>query len=207
MIEGARQIIKAWSPRFEIDPNWELVKLGDICELIMGQSPSSQFYNYDGDGLPFHQGKTHFSSIFLEDSGIFASEFKKSAKKDDILMSVRAPVGPVNITLKDIAIGRGLCAIRSAEVTHYKYLFYILKACQHRLSNLSHGITFGNINKDQLKEFQIPLPPLEIQKEIVQKLEKDYRFIESCKEQIEVNEEKIKINFDQFWKVKEKENT
>ena len=89
----------------------------------MGQSPSSDFYNEKGDGLEFHQGKTNFGNILLSPSGVWASQYNKVADENSILMSVRAPVGPVNITDRRIALGRGLCGIKSNPDCNQMFLF------------------------------------------------------------------------------------
>ena len=138
--------------------DFPMVTLGKICEITMGQSPSSDFYNSNGEGLEFHQGKKKFTNLFVEHSGVWASQYNKVADEDSILMSVRAPVGPVNITERKIALGRGLCGIKSNPECIQKYLFYILQSSKDRLSESSHGSTFKNINRNKLLEFEIPLP-------------------------------------------------
>ena len=82
---------------FSIDSKWELVKLGDIATIIAGQSPNSDFYNEDERGLPFFQGKKDFGKIFLNLPHIWTTQITKESEKNDLLMSVRAPVGDVNL--------------------------------------------------------------------------------------------------------------
>ena len=95
-----------------IPQGWEVKQLGKMCHVIMGLSPKSEFYNETGDGLPFHQGVTDFGERFPTDR-VYCTIQKRVAETDDILFSVRAPVGRINIANKKIVIGRGLSAIRS----------------------------------------------------------------------------------------------
>ncbi len=93
-----------------IETKWELVKLGDVCEVIAGQSPESEHYNEEQKGLPFYQGKKDFGDIFLNNPVWRQQKRPKESVKNDILMSVRAPVGDVNINpFEKICIGRGAC--------------------------------------------------------------------------------------------------
>ncbi|MBK1685879.1 N-6 DNA methylase [Rhodoferax fermentans] len=89
------------------------IALGDVCEVIAGQSPEGEFYNEQANGLPFYQGKTEFSRVFIGAPTKWTTKVTKVALANDILMSVRAPVGPVNFATQECCIGRGLAAIRS----------------------------------------------------------------------------------------------
>ena len=91
--------------------NWSWVKLGDVCEIVMGQSPPSSTYNKEKKGLPFFQGKAEFSELYPEVRK-WCSKPKKLAEPLDILVSVRAPVGSTNIVNQKCCIGRGLAALR-----------------------------------------------------------------------------------------------
>ncbi len=93
--------------------SWPTKKLGEVCEVIAGQSPEGRFYNTQGNGLPFYQGKKEFTEKFIGSPTTWTTKITKVALKDDILMSVRAPVGPVNFATEKICIGRGLAAIRA----------------------------------------------------------------------------------------------
>ena len=168
-----------------LNSDFPMKPLGEICDITMGQSPNSEFYNELGDGLEFHQGKTNFGSIYLTHSGVWASQYNKVADEDAILMSVRAPVGPVNITDRKIALGRGLCGIKSKADCNQMYLFYMLQSSKDKLTQSSHGSTFDSINRNQLLEFEIPLPPIEIQREIVDELEGYQKIIDGCRQVVE----------------------
>lgn len=86
----------------KLPEGWEWKKLGEVCEVIPGQSPKSKFYNKKGDGLPFYQGKKEFKEKYIDGPKTWTTNITKEAQKDDILMSVRAPVGPVNFATQKI---------------------------------------------------------------------------------------------------------
>lgn len=148
---------------------YELVKLGEIAEVIAGQSPQSQFYNNNQEGLLFFQGKKDFGERFLQNSNVWTTQITKESYKNDILLSVRAPVGAVNLNPYDkICIGRGLAAIRAKN---FNFLF-ILMQYNKKMFVGKQGMAFESINTSEIKNIKIPLPPLEIQKQIVAECEK-----------------------------------
>jgi len=153
-----------------IPKDWEIVILGDesIADLIMGQSPPSSTYNDKGIGLPFLQGNAEFGETYPK--SIFScSQPIKIAEKNDILLSVRAPVGDINITHSKSCIGRGLAAIRPKnDKLNYLFLFYYLKFGSRIFESLSMGSTFKAIRKQEVEKFQIPLPPLPEQRRIAE---------------------------------------
>ena len=161
------------SELYTLPDGWEWKKLRDkvVCELIMGQSPSSDTYNSDGIGIPFFQGKTEFGEIYPRVSK-YCTTPNKIAQIGDILLSVRAPVGPTNIANIECCIGRGLGAIRpNSKNTLTNYLLYFFRNFEIEISNKGKGSTFPAITKKELEEINIPLPPLKEQKRIVAKLD------------------------------------
>jgi type I restriction enzyme M protein len=146
---------------------WQTEKLVDIAEIIAGQSPASTFYNEDGKGLPFYQGKKDFGDIFLSPPTSWTSQTTKISVREDILISVRAPVGDVNINpLDQICIGRGLAAIRVKPKIKAKYLYEFIDQNKSSFKG-NQGATFESISTSDLGEKRIPLPPLDIQMQIV----------------------------------------
>ncbi|GEN67171.1 restriction endonuclease subunit S [Chryseobacterium rhizosphaerae] len=142
--------------------------LSEVSQIIMGQSPNSKSYNYQGIGLPLFQGKKEFTNLFPIPEKWTTSPIR-IAKENDILMSVRAPVGDVNIANTECSIGRGLCAIRFNG--YYKFLFYYLDSIKHEISDLGTGSTFNSISKDIVSNILVPYPPKEIQFELINDLE------------------------------------
>lgn len=108
----------------EIPEGWEVKSLSDISKITMGQSPEGENYNDKGNGKIFYQGRTDFG-FRIPEVRIFTTLSKKNAKKGDVLMSVRAPVGDLNIADSDCSIGRGIAALSSKESS---YLFYLMKS-------------------------------------------------------------------------------
>ncbi|MBW1894556.1 MAG: restriction endonuclease subunit S, partial [Deltaproteobacteria bacterium] len=111
----------------ELPENWDIAKIEDICTVILGQSPSSSSYNINGEGLAFFQGKAEFGAFYPK-TVKWCTEPKKTALKNDILISVRAPVGPTNLSPTECCIGRGLAALRPNDGMLYKYLLYYLRS-------------------------------------------------------------------------------
>ena len=145
-------------------------RLKECCSVIAGQSPASKYYNTIGEGLPFFQGKADFGNLYPS-IRVFCSKPTKIAEKNDILLSVRAPVGPTNLAPCKVCIGRGLTAIRpSAElVTRYVLLFF--KYYEGQLAAKGTGTTFKAITQDVVKNLEIPVPPLSEQERIVARIE------------------------------------
>jgi len=154
----------------ELPRGWVLSKLGEISEVILGQSPPSSTYNEDGKGLPFYQGKLKFGKIYPTPQK-WCSSPKKIAEKGDVLISVRAPVGPTNMCQAKSCIGRGLAAIRPMGGIGSFFVLYLIRAFENNVAGKGTGTTFNAITGSQLNGFEIPLPPLPEQHCIVAKIE------------------------------------
>ena len=146
--------------------DWPVKTLGDVCEVIAGQSPEGKFYNKEGKGVPFYQGKKDFAERVLGSPTTWTTEVTKLSRVGDILMSVRAPVGPVNLCPIEACIGRGLAAIRPSSKTDTDFIFYYLESIQSEIAG-TEGAVFASINKAQIADLRCPVPPLEEQKRIV----------------------------------------
>lgn len=146
----------------------EIVKLGDCSYIIMGQSPPGESYNDLMIGTPFLQGKAEFGERYPINPK-YTTDPRKMAVKDSVLLSVRAPVGDVNIADRDYCIGRGLCSI-SLKDGDNEFLYYFLLTQKNKLDSEGSGSTFKSINKNNLHSLDIPLPPLEEQQAIARTL-------------------------------------
>lgn len=134
----------------------EKVPLEQLATIVMGQSPTSDSYNTTGEGVPFYQGSGEFSDKYVGD-GMFCTAPTRMAKSGDVLMSVRAPVGTVNLTRRDCCIGRGLAAIRSKVSADYnEYFLYAFRAMADDLGTMGHGSTILAINKNELHGLLMP---------------------------------------------------
>ena len=137
--------------RYEMQFN--KIKLKEIANINMGQSPSGSSYNNNGRGIPFLQGNKTFSFLYPT-IDTWTTEPKKIGKKNSVLMSVRAPVGDLNIANKDICIGRGLCSIEMKDGNN-QYLYYLLKNSIKKIKIKSTGTVFDSINRKELENIEI----------------------------------------------------
>lgn len=145
--------------------------LSEFCDLNMGQSPDSSTYNNQGEGLPFYQGNADFG-IIHPTARVWCSSPVKRAHAEDILISVRAPIGAMNIAAEECCIGRGLAALTpKQDVCSQKYLYYALESRVDLLVSKGTGSTFKAISKKILEETELPAYPMQKQKEIVHVLE------------------------------------
>ena len=172
----------------------EYKKLKGVAIINMGQSPDSSSYNESGEGVPFFQGKADFGDINPV-VRMYTSSPKKLAEESDILMSVRAPVGDVNIADRECCIGRGLCAIRADKCINNKFLYYYLITKKEELNSMATGSTFKAINKSILESIDVPMLSLETQNKVADILDKAQELIDKRKAQIEALDELVKSRF------------
>lgn len=145
--------------------------LSDIAEVIAGQSPTGDNYNADGFGMPFYQGKKEFGDMYLGEPTTWTKSVTKVAQAGDVLISVRAPVGPVNVNRFECCIGRGLAAIRPIKnKATTEYLYFYLHSIEKQLVG-KEGTVFSSINKAQIQEIEIPIVPIHEQFEMVSKIQ------------------------------------
>ena len=163
-------------------------KLQDIVDVTMGQSPKSEFYNNDGEGVPFLQGNRTFGFKYPT-FDTFTTMVTKEAKAGDVIMSVRAPVGDLNITPVDICLGRGVCSLRMKN-GNQEFLYYMMKYYIPQLMNKESGTVFGSVNRNDIIELEIDIP------NDAEKQEKISRFLSMLDEKIQINN-KINNNLEQ----------
>ena len=172
-----------------------ITRLNDICVINMGQSPDSSTYNEDGEGLPFFQGNADFGVLYPEARTWCAMPIKV-AREGDILISVRAPIGAMNIANCQCCIGRGLAALTVKKgICEQKYLWYALMNKVDDLGSKGTGSTFKAINKRILEETEIPLPPLADQRRIAAVLDKVSDLIAKRRQQLAILDELVKVRF------------
>lgn len=170
----AEQIYKEWFVRLRfpgyensefkkgVPKGWEYISLGSFTNILMGQSPKSEFYNDQGDGLPFHQGVGSYGNRFPKHD-TFCSVSGRLAREGDILFSVRAPVGRINIANKKLIIGRGLASIKH-KVGLQSYLYYLLNYYFQQEDVIGNGSIFNSVGKDELNNFKILHPSNKLDK-------------------------------------------
>lgn len=171
------------------------VKLKDVCTINMGQSPSSDSYNENGHGVPFFQGNADFGERYPV-TRKWCSAPTKIAAPEDILISVRAPIGAMNYAKEECCIGRGLAALTpNREKVAPEYIFWLLKGKNEELNCKGTGSTFKAIGRNILEETLVPNISLEKQTECAIILEKTYRVILSRKQQLQKMDELVKARF------------
>lgn len=173
----------------QLPQGWKEEELGKLADVIAGQSPEGIYYNTVGDGTPFYQGKSEFQEMYLGKPTKWTTKVTKLAKRNDILMSVRAPVGPVNITQEDICIGRGLAAITAKSMLLQLYLFYHLRYLEDKISG-TNGAVFASISKREIEQIKITYP--------IDKEEQDYivKTLDAVAEIIRLHKETIQLTKD-----------
>ncbi len=167
--EAARQLYREWFVRLRfpghehtrivngMPEGWERLPLGELAEITMGQSPESKHYNEIGEGLPFHQGVTDYGDRFVTHR-VYSTAFNRVAEPGDILCSVRAPVGRLNVTLDKIVIGRGLAALRSMT-GHQSLLLQQLRAYFFKEDLIGGGAIFASVTKKEFSAQELLEPP------------------------------------------------
>ena len=143
---------------------WKETRFSEIATVIMGQSPASEFYNSDGKGFPFMQGNRTFGDRYPT-IDTYTTQITKKAPQNSILMSVRAPVGDINIAPLEMCIGRGLCAINAKDGNN-EFVRFLLSYNMPKLKLSENGTTFTAINGDNIKNLKILVPDLPTQKRI-----------------------------------------
>ena len=133
------------------------MRLDEIADLNMGQSPAGESLN-ETNGIEFHQGKVFFGELSLGISPIKTSAPTKLAKPGDILICVRAPVGVVNITDREVCIGRGLAALTPKAGVPARFLLHLLRYHQIDIEQIATGSTFASITTEQLRSVEFPVP-------------------------------------------------
>ena len=190
--EAAQRLYKEWfvDLRFPGHENTKIVDgvpegwnekiLSQVANVIMGQSPKSEFYNSEKKGLPFHQGVGSYGVRFVMDD-IYSTSYTRIAEPNSILFSVRAPVGRLNITKSKVVIGRGLAAINQTDGCQ-SYLYYLLKNRFFKDNIVGNGSIFASVSKDELlnQKFLIPERNLMMQFEkIVSQMDKQIENLDS----------------------------
>lgn len=166
--------------------HWNNKRLEEVCTIIAGQSPDSKYYNQDGAGIPFFQGKADFGSLYPT-IRIYCSQPHKIAEKGDILLSVRAPVGPTNLAPCRVCIGRGLTAIRPNEELLTKFVLLFFRYYEAQLEQQGGGTTFKAITQATVKSIKIPVPSLDEQERIVAKIEELFSSLDNTTETLQRN--------------------
>jgi len=170
----------------ELPDKWSWVQIGEVFYIILGQSPPSSTYNEINKGLPFFQGSKEFRERYPIIKK-WCSKPKKIAEKNDVLISVRAPVGDVNIAPEKCCIGRGLSAIRALAGVKPLYVYHLIEFIRSDLKSKGTGSTFNAITGDVLRSQIIPLPPLDEIDVIVENIEMSFSIFKRIENNLNQN--------------------
>jgi len=200
IIDGCKQVIENYKPMIDINPSWEIVELGEISNIKMGQSPPGDTYNEEGNGLPLINGPVEFGKDPFSKTikRQFTTSPTKVCEEGDLILCVRgSTTGRMNISGFKACIGRGVASISSSK--HQFWINYVINSYREKLYSLGVGSTFPNISKEILTHLQIPLPPSDIQSQIIKSLDQEMRVIEGNKLLIEKFTKKINDKINQLW--------
>ena len=168
------------------------MKIKDCCTVIAGQSPESKYYNTNGIGVPFFQGKADFGELYPS-VRVYCSQPTKIVEKDDILLSVRAPVGATNLAPGKVCIGRGLTAIRPSSKLNLRYVLHFFRYFETRLQAKGTGTTFKAITQDIVKNTIVPVPSLPEQRRIVARIEELFSELDSGVETLKKTKQQLAV--------------
>ena len=200
IIDGACAVVENYKPHIQIEPEWEMVELGDAADIVMGQSPKGESYNMEGLGIPLINGPVEFGSEPFSKTikRQYTTAPTKLCKENDLILCVRgSTTGRMNIAGFDACIGRGVALIRSDK--YQKWINNMINIMRDKIHSIGTGSTFPNVNLDTISKLQIPLPPLEIQNQIVTQIEKEQALVNANKELVAIFEQKIKDKIASVW--------
>ena len=206
VIEGAHQVIANYKSTIRIDPSWPMKKVRDLCELVRGSSPRPKAdLRYYGGRVPrlmvadvTRDGMFVTPKIdFLTEEGSKHSRFMKAG---EVVMAVSGNPGLTSILKIDAYIHDGFVGFRylSTEILP-EYFYHILTYFKEHSDSQSIGAVFRNLTTDQIKEFDIPVPSIDIQRQIIRQLEAERLLVDSNRKLIEIFEAKIKAKLDEIW--------
>lgn len=209
VIDGAQKVIDNWKPTFQINPNWQKVKLGDMCEIVRGGSPRpiQEYITNDKNGLNW------LKIGDIEENAKYIIKTSEKIKKDglsktrlvnegDFILSNSMSFGRPYIMKISACIHDGWLALQNISTKINKdFLYYILSSDMVKTQFLKYavGSTVKNLKSDTVKCVEIPLPSLEEQKNMVSKIEQEEKAIEECKKLIKIQQEKIKSKLQSIW--------
>lgn len=208
IIDGARQVVENWKPTIKIDPSWPMVRLGDICEISAGDSAPQDPKSFIDGKYPFFRtydvGAAHLSDNLVKVRDYLNEEGIKGLRKFN-KGTILFPKSGASIFLNhrvimgyDGFVSSHLAAIwAKPEKANYKFIYYMLtKIDSHSLTSEQN---YPSLRLSEIAKIEIPLPPLGVQKKIVEEIEEEQKTVDACKKLIEINEQKIKSKISEVW--------
>lgn len=207
IIGGARKVVESYTPRISIDSDWPVVKLGDVCRIVNGTTPSTAVSDYwDGDIVwvtPADLGKLEGMNIYSSGRKITKKSLKAARLKllpvGAVVLSSRAPIGHLGIAKTPLCTNQGCKGFIPSEELNSEFLYFILQSHVSDFRRLGSGSTFKEISKSKLERFQISIPPIQVQEEIVAEIAKEAELVDANKALIALFEKKIKAKIAAVW--------
>jgi restriction endonuclease S subunit len=206
VIDGAKQVAENWKPKIEVDPAWKKVKLGDVCETSSGGTPlKSKPEYYKGGTIPWlrsgevAQGFITKSELFITDKGLKNSSAKLFPVNTVLVAMYGATAGQVGILKFESSTNQAVCGVLPNKDFIPEFLFQALRDQKERMISLAGGGAQPNISQGVVRDLEVPLPPLEVQRQIVDKLEAERVAIEAATKLIPIFEQKIKDRLAKLW--------
>jgi type I restriction enzyme M protein len=206
IIAGAKQIAQNWKPKIDIDPKWEKVKLGEICETTSGGTPlKSKTEYYEGGNIPWlrsgevAQGFIRKSELFITEKGLKNSSAKLLPANTVLVAMYGATAGQVGILKLESTTNQAICGILPNNKFVPEFLFQVLKDQKEIMISFAGGGAQPNISQGVIRDLEIPLPSLSIQRQIVEKIEAERALVESAKKLIDIYEQKTKVVIAKLW--------
>lgn len=206
VIDGAQKVVDNWKPTLPINPEWKKVKLGDICETTSGGTPlkSREDFYYPQEILWINSGEVRNGEIYQANKYISRIGLEKSSAKivpaNSVLVAMYgATAGQVGLLKIEASTNQAICSILPNERFNPKFLYYVLSSKTNDLIEMSVGGAQPNISQGIIKNIEIPLPPLEVQEEIVSQIQEEEKAIEECKKLIKLHQDKINTKIQSIW--------
>jgi type I restriction enzyme M protein len=206
IIDGAKQVVDNWKPNFKIEPDWKMVTLGEVFQIESGGTPDSKKPDYwDGDikwatlvDIPKDIQIISETKRKITTKGLKASSAKLLPEKT-VLVSSRATIGRIAVINSEMATNQGFKNIIIDKNNHPLFVAYMLSRQKEKMIQLASGGTFKEISKTAISTIQIPLPPLKVQKQIVEEIESEKKIVDSNKKLIEKMIKKIEAKLEEVW--------
>jgi len=205
IIDGARQVVENYKPHIDIDPKWKKVKLGDVCDIFGGGTPSRTVKKYWGGKIPWLSARYFTDDHIINGAEMITEEGLKNssskiAPQGSTILITRVSVGKFAIADQDYAINQDLTAlVVKTDKLDAKYLGLISEIVAERIKINAVGVGVTGVTRDFVINQEIPLPSLEIQKQIVEKIDAERALVESSKKLITIYEQKIKHRIAKVW--------
>ena len=200
VIDGARKVIDNYRPRIAANPEWPMVKLEQVCEITMGQSPPGDTYNTTGNGVPLINGPVEFGPDPFSYTIVnqYTTAPTKLCKKGDLILCVRgSTTGRMNIAGYSGCLGRGVAAIRSRD--SQTWMNYVINSLQDKIYQLGVGSTFPNVTSRNLASLKIPFPEVAVQQAIIAQIEAEQKLVDANRELVKRMEDNIHVAVGRVW--------